>query len=310
MRRVEKRAKEILILFVGAAILAPGLLWAQYPPYGTPPPPAPYGPPPPLLPPAELDRLVAPVALYPDPLLTQVLTASTFYDEIPQAAAWADQHSYLHGDQLAAAISADNLPWDPSVIALLPFPSVLGMMARDMAWTTELGNAFLSQPGAVMDAVQRLRQQALSYGYLVNTPQVQIVRSGPYVEILPVSPGVIYVPVYNPAVVFVPRRPGFHVTISFGAAVVVGAFRPWGWAEPHFSWPSRTVIIDNHPWQRTWANRREYVHPYRVAPLPAARRGPPVERHELRGHAPAEKGRVDRGQNGRDRGHGDEDHRR
>jgi hypothetical protein len=90
-----------------------------------------------LFTPEELDRLVSRIALYPDPLLTQILTASTFSDQIPEAADWADEHHYLTGPELAEAIEADHLSWDPSVLALLPFPSVLDMMASDMAWTTE-----------------------------------------------------------------------------------------------------------------------------------------------------------------------------
>jgi hypothetical protein len=90
-----------------------------------------------LFTPEELDRLVSRSALYPDPLLTQILTASTFPDQIPEAADWADEHHYLTGPELAEAIEADHLSWDPSVLALLPFPSVLDMMASDMAWTTE-----------------------------------------------------------------------------------------------------------------------------------------------------------------------------
>ena len=101
---------------------------------------------PPSYPPDRLDQSMARIALYPDPLLAQILTASTFPDQIPDAARWADQHHYLTGQALADAIQRDQLPWDPSVQALLPFPSVLGMMASDMRWTTDLGNAFLAQP--------------------------------------------------------------------------------------------------------------------------------------------------------------------
>src|SRR5580693_10365545 len=111
--------------------------------------------PPPSFPPAQLDQLVQRVALYPDPLLAQVLSAATFPDQIGDAAKWADQHHYLTGDALAQAITGDQLPWDPSVQALLPFPSVLDMMASDMNWTSQLGNAFLAQHQEVMDAVQR-----------------------------------------------------------------------------------------------------------------------------------------------------------
>src|SRR6202167_74781 len=119
--------------------------------------------PPPAYPPPELDRLVSRIALSPDPLIAQVLAAATFTDQIPDAARWADQHHYLTGDALAAAITSDRLPWDPSVQALLPFPSVLDMMASDMSWTSELGNAFLAQRDQVMDSVQRDRKIARDY---------------------------------------------------------------------------------------------------------------------------------------------------
>ena len=100
---------------------------------------------------------MARIALYPDPLLAQILAAATYPNDIPPAAQWADQHHYLTGQALANAITADQLPWDPSVQALLPFPSVLDMMNSDMNWTTQLGNAFLAQQQDVMDAVQRQR---------------------------------------------------------------------------------------------------------------------------------------------------------
>ncbi len=111
---------------------------------------------------------MARVALYPDPLLAQALAAATYPNDIPAAAQWADQHHYLTGQALANAISADQLPWDPSVQALLPFPSVLDMMASDMNWTSQLGNAFLAQQQDVMDAVQRERAVAERYGYLAG----------------------------------------------------------------------------------------------------------------------------------------------
>src|SRR5579863_10211652 len=100
---------------------------------------------PPPLPPPQLDQLVARIALYPDPLLGQILAAATYPNDIPLAAQWADQHHYLTGQALADAIRNDQLPWDPSVQALLPFPSVLDMMNSDMNWTAQLGNAFLAQ---------------------------------------------------------------------------------------------------------------------------------------------------------------------
>src|SRR5260370_12558834 len=112
----------------------------------------------PKIPTDQLDSLVAAIALHPDPLLAQVLAASTYPNQIPDAAQWAAQHSYLTGDTLARSIAEDSLPWDPSVQALLPFPSVLDTMARDLNWTTQLGNAFLAQQADVMDAVQRMRR--------------------------------------------------------------------------------------------------------------------------------------------------------
>src|SRR5690242_9864169 len=119
---------------------------------------------PPLSPP-QLDQLVARIALYPDTLLAQVLTASTYWTQIPEAAAWATQHSYLTPDQIAMAIQQDHLQWDPSVLALLAVPSVLQIMASDPVWLEQLGNAVLTQRVAVMDAIQRMRRKALEFGY-------------------------------------------------------------------------------------------------------------------------------------------------
>jgi hypothetical protein len=170
---------------------------------------------PPSYKPAELDKLVSRIALYPDPLLAQILAAATYPDQIPDAAKWADEHHYLTGDDLARAITADHLTWDPSVQALLPFPSVLETMASDMDWTTQLGNAFLAQRQEVMDAVQRMRKKAKEYGYLKSNEQV-VVSGGPFIEILPVNPNFICVPVYDPLIVFAPPVAGFFV----GGAIV------------------------------------------------------------------------------------------
>ena len=218
--------------------------------------------------PQELDRIVSPIALYPDPLLAQILTAATFSPEIPDAARWADQHHYLPPAELPAAIASDRLPWQPSVQALLPFPQVLGMLASSMPWTEELGAAFLSSPDQVMDAVQRQRRVAYGYGYLRSNAQV-IVNNGPYIEVLPVDPAYVVVPYYNPAVVFVAPRPGFTVAaaIRFGYGVRLGvAFAPWGWGTTRFSWGQRVLVVNGAPWHRTWANRAVYVHPFAAVP--------------------------------------------
>src|ERR1700720_2788821 len=142
---------------------------------------------PPSFAPDQLDHLVSRVALYPDPLLAQVLAAATFPDQIPDAAKWADQHHYLRGAELANAINEDRLSFDPSVQAVLPFPSVLDMMASDMNWTSDIGNAFLADRQDVMDAVQRMRQRARDFGYLRSNGQI-IVSGGPYIEIAPANP--------------------------------------------------------------------------------------------------------------------------
>ena len=263
---------------------------------------------PPSYPPEQLDQLVSRIALYPDSLLAQVLAAATFPDQIPDAARWADQHHYLTGQGLADAIQQDQLPWDPSVQALLPFPSVLDMMASDMNWTTDLGNAFLAQQQDVMDAVQRERRKARDFGYLRSNGQI-IVGGGPYITIAPVNPAYVVVPYYDPGVVFFAPRPGFVVGggIRFGFGVTIGGFfRPWGWGYGRFDWGHHVVVINNEPWRRSWVNRREYVHPYagvrRFAP---ADRG--AERHELHERterersAPREgRGRVEEHHEGRE----------
>jgi hypothetical protein len=245
---------------------------------------------PPYYPPPELERLVSRIALYPDPLLAQILTASTFPNDIPAAAQWADEHHYLTGDALAQAITADQLPWDPSVQALLPFPSVLDMMASDMGWTQELGDAVLAQRPDVMDAIQRMRRKAADFGYLRSNASI-VVGMGPYITIMPANPAFIVVPSYSPAVVFAPARLGFAVgaAIRFGFGVVIGlAFRPWGWGLTRFNWGGHAVIVNNVPWGRTWANRATYVHPYTVRRF--ARSAPrPPERHELVKRSPRER---------------------
>lgn len=260
--RQTKRSTKIIATVLSVALLAgwlPGELAAQQAP-----PPQDQGAPPPSFAPEQLDKLVSRIALYPDPLLAQILAGATFPDQIPDAASWADQHHYLTGDQLATAITEDHLPWDPSVQALLPFPSVLEMMASDMNWTADLGNAFLAQRQDVMDAVQRMRQKAKDFGYLRSNGQV-VVGGGPYIAITPVNAGFIPVPYYDPLVVYAAPRPGFFIggAIGFGFGVTIGAFfRPWGWGYSRFDWGAHAVIINSRPWGRVWGNRFAYAHPY------------------------------------------------
>ncbi len=247
-------------------------------------------PPPPMAPP-QLDQLVARIALYPDPLLAQIMAASTYPDQIPDASQWADQHHYLTGQALADAIQSDQLPWDPSVQALLPFPSVLEMMAGDMNWTQQLGNAFLAQQQDVMDAVQRQRHLASMYGYLRTNGQV-VVSGGPYITIAPVNPGFVVVPFYDPAVVFFAPRPGFFVggAIRFGFGINIGGFfAPWGWGFSHFDWGGHGVFIGQARWGRTWANRGAYVHPFPQVHRFAGGGARPPEGHELHARSEVER---------------------
>src|ERR1700733_7492315 len=177
-----KNTKAAVVILVSAlAILAAVPIFAQAPRRSRARP---------YFPPTQLDQMVARVALYPDPLLAQIFAAATYPDQIPDAARWADQHHYLTGQPLADAIQADQLPWDPSVQALLPFPTVLGMMASDMPWTTAIGDAFLAQQQDVMDAVQSERRKAEQYGYLRSNGQV-LVGGGPYITVMPVNPAFI-----------------------------------------------------------------------------------------------------------------------
>ncbi|HXO04332.1 MAG TPA: DUF3300 domain-containing protein [Candidatus Sulfotelmatobacter sp.] len=265
---------------------------AQNPPPPPPPPPAAEAapapaPPGPPLTEKQLENLVARIALYPDPLLAQILTSSTYWNEIPEAAAWANEHSYLKGDALADAIRADNLQWDPSVLALIPFPSVLNLMAQDPAWTEQLGNAVLTRRADVMDAVQRLRKKAREFGYLRTNPYCTVVENDGYIEIFPVNPAYIYVPTYDPLVVFAAPRPGFFIggAIGWGPAVVITAgFFPWGWAHPYFGWRAHAIFFDATPWGRVWANRGYYFQPYAHPWVRTV--GPRVEVHPHIGRRP------------------------
>lgn len=221
--------------------------------------------------PSDLDNVVARVALYPDPLLAQVMAAATFAEQIPAATQWAAQHKNLKGDALTQAMDSANLGFDPSVQALLAFPSVLDMMNKDQAWTEKLGDATLVQRGDVMDAVQRMRKRAYDAGNLKTSQQITVVQSSPQViEIQPPSPTVIYVPTYSPQTVYSPPPPSGPSTGAVVAAAAIGftlgvalssayCNSYWGY-HGGFGWSSHTVVIHNSAWGRTWANHGAYVH--------------------------------------------------
>ena len=158
----------------------------------------------PLLKPAELDQLLAPIALHPDPLLSEVLIASTYPLEVVQADRWAKSNTALKGDALAAALAKQS--WDDSVKSLVQVPSVLDMMSQQLDWTQKLGDAVLAQQADVMDAIQRLRSQARANGKLESSKQqtvtVKTEDQKQYIVIEPASPTELYVPYYEPAVVY------------------------------------------------------------------------------------------------------------
>ncbi len=201
----------------------------------------PVAPSTPVLSPEQLDILVAPVALYPDPLLGQVLAASTYPLEIMEAQQWLQHNRNLQGAQLLDAAKQQN--WDPSVQALVAFPEALNLLSDDIRWTTDLGNAFLAQQSDVMSAVQAMRGRAQANGRLQSSPE-QVVTMDTEggqnaIEIQPANPQVIYVPVYQPEYVYGPPAwgaypdlwypSGFGFGFGFGAGILIGSlFSGWG----------------------------------------------------------------------------------
>src|SRR5215469_5453908 len=196
------------------------------------------------LPPDQLDSLVAPVALYPDPLLAQTLAASTYPLEVIQLQQWLTKNPGLKDQALADAVAKQF--WDPSVQALAALPEVVKRLADDLQWTTDLGNAFLAQQNDVMDAVQRMRAKAKEKGTLKSTDQqrveTQVVENKSVVVIEQANPQVVYVPSYDPVVVWGPPiypyppiyypPPGYYaagLALSFGVGVAMGAFWSGGW---------------------------------------------------------------------------------
>jgi len=196
------------------------------------------------IPTEQLDSLVAPIALYPDPLLAQTLAASTYPLEIIQLQQWLQKNKNLKDKALADA--AAKQPWDPSVQALAALPDVVKRLADDIQWTTDLGNAFLAQQSDVMDAVQRMRKKAQDKGNLKSTEQqkveTKVIENKSVIVVEQASPQVVYVPSYDPVVVYgppiYPYPPiyyppygyyGAGLAISFGVGVMMGAFWSGGW---------------------------------------------------------------------------------
>jgi hypothetical protein len=204
----------------------------------------------------ELDQLVAPIALYPDSLLAQVLMASTYPLEVVLAGKWAKENQNLQGDELTAALEKEN--WDPSVKSLVNFPQVLDMMNEKLDWTQKLGDAFLAQQKDVMNTVQTLRKKAEAEGNLKSTSEQKVVveQETQTIIIEPAKTEVVYVPTYNPTVVYgawpYPAYPPYYyyppgyvagaALFTFGVGVAMGA--AWGYAWGNCNWRGGDVDVD------------------------------------------------------------------
>jgi hypothetical protein len=265
---------ELLLLGVGTVV------WAQEETSSLPPPPQQAEKQ--VWSPQELDNLVAPIALYPDPLLGQMLVASTYPLEVVEANQWLQRNKNLHGRELMDA--AKQQPWDPSVQALVAVPDALAELNRDISWTTELGNAFLVQQADVMNAVQQMRARAQANGRLYSTPQQTVTteeQGGQQaIVIQPANPQIIYVPYYDPFYVWGPPVYGYYPPVfysgwgfGFGPGFDLGFYFDnwggwgfWGWGP---NWFGRSVFVNNiffprygfyYGFRRGFGGRSIWVH--------------------------------------------------
>jgi hypothetical protein len=214
------------------------------------------------LPPETLNQLVAPIALYPDSLVAQVLAASTYPAQVASAEQFVSQNQGVPPDQLGEM--ANQQPWDPSVKSLVAFPQVLSNLNQNMQWTTQLGNAYYNQPQDVMTAVQQMRQRAYDAGNLRSNQQLAVQYEPGAIVIQPAQPEVVYVPYYNPWVVYgAPIAPygyyhyygpppgvvlGVGLAIGFGIGIGIGAFAHFGWGFHNWGpdWHSHTVVFNHN----------------------------------------------------------------
>jgi hypothetical protein len=227
-QRIEQHMRgtfRLVAMIIGVMTLMPFHASAQPAPAGQL---APAGPGNSTLSEAQLDQLTAPIALYSDPLIGQILTAATYPLEIVEAQRWLEEpaNAALKGDQLAAALQEQS--WDLSVKSLVPFPQILRMMDSNLEWTEQIGDAFLGQQDAVMDSIQRLRRRAAAAGSLTSTPQQTVSTEDQDIAIEPANPDVVYVPYYDPNVIY----------------------GPWPWPDysPFYFPPPPGIIIGNGLW--------------------------------------------------------------
>jgi hypothetical protein len=230
----------------------------------------------------QLEQLVAPIALYPDALVAQVLAASTYPGQVADADHWRQTQGYASPDQIAAGADVQN--WDPSVKALTAFPNVLAQMDRNLRWTTDLGNAYYNEPQDVLEAVQAMRRRAQAARTLQSTPQQAVHYDQGYIQLMPVNPQVVYVPTYNPWTVYGEQDspyPGFSLLgavesflgsspINYGLGIAMSAFSrtPWGWLAWGLNWLAQAVLFHQSDYSShsttvaDWGFRHNGLHAY------------------------------------------------
>ena len=208
--------------------------------------------------PQQLQQLVAPIALYPDGLVAQILAAASYPEQVVEAEAWLEKHKNLTGDKLAKEVNKQQ--WDDSVKALTQFPAVLANMNQNLAWTSELGDAYVNQQQAVTQTIQTMRQKAQQTGNLKTTPQENVTKQGQTIVIQPAMPDVVYVPQYDPWLVYgypLAAFPGWYPYpglfwdgpgIGFGLGFGIGLFAGfgWGWHNWGYDWHGGGRVVYNH----------------------------------------------------------------
>src|SRR5258708_2882400 len=269
--RIDMFLKQSLSLFLSGCLLlttAPGA-FADQAPQTEPTPPVQAA----QQTPAQLQQLVAPIALYPDALVAQILAAATYPDQIVEADRWLQQHTDLKGQQLSQEV--DKQPWDPSVKALTEFPSVLANMDKNLSWTSSLGDAYVNQQQEVMNAVQVMRDRAQKAGNLKSTSQENVSNQGQTIVIEPADPEVVYVPEYDPWLVYgepIGVWPGWYSYpglflggpgIAFGLGFGIGYFGGFGWGWHHWGsdWHHHDVIYNHNTYvshSRIFANHNTF----------------------------------------------------
>ena len=275
------------------------------------PPPTPQAEAAPQLAPGPLDAMLAPIALYPDGLLADILMAATYPLEVIEADRWLEDphNAALKGEQLAAAL--EGQAWDPSVKSLVPYPRIVHMMDSKLEWTERIGEAFLADPAGVMDSIQRLRRRAQSAGVLVSAPQAVVTTAEPEIAIEPPNSETVYFPVCDPSLVYgawpYPAYPPDYFPDFFEGATLGGfgcgwfgapIIAPlWGWR--HWNWPRHRIDVDRDKFATLNGNRPPigdgvWVHD------PSHRHGVPYSDPQLRARFPGtlvspERGRALRG---------------